>query len=53
VHRIFPILLGGMGYTLVIGEVLYLNPQFIGMSRESLQNKVLALVSKVTGGKRS
>lgn len=52
-RQLLQILIGGIGYTLVIGTVVYLNPQFIGMSRESLQNKVLALVSKVTGGKRS
>jgi len=53
VRQIMQILIGGMAYTLVIGGVLYANPQFIGMSRESLQNKVQGLLSKVTGGKRS
>jgi hypothetical protein len=36
-----------MAYTLVIGGVLYANPQFIGMSRESLQNKVQAILAKL------
>jgi len=47
VRQILQILIGGMAYTLVIGGVLYANPQFIGMSRESLQNKVQAILAKL------
>ena len=47
VRQVLQILIGGMAYTLVIGGVLYVNPQFIGMSRESLQNKLQALLAKL------
>lgn len=41
------VLVGGLAYTAVIGGVIYGRPDVIGMSRESLQNKVGAILAKI------
>ncbi len=44
---ILRVLIGGMAYTAIVGGVLYAHPQFIGMTRQSLQEKLGMMISKL------
>lgn len=42
------VLIGGLLYSMVIAIVVYVHPDFIGMSRESLREKTATVIKKLT-----
>ena len=48
VMSLLRILIGGIVYTAVVGIAIYVHPDFIGMTKESLQDKLSGVLRKLT-----